>query len=82
MSAEDTQQHPATARQQQERQEHQPDPLLVLITGYLVGALLRGDLELSLIEMEAATYDNRSTFVVEGKKSRKRMRITVREERE
>ena len=59
-----------------------PDPQLVMVAGYIIGSLLHGGLDLSLITVEAATNDNRSSFVVEGKHTRKRLRITVREERD
>jgi hypothetical protein len=37
---------------------------------------------LSLITVDAITNDRRSSFTVESKASRKRLHITVREERE
>jgi hypothetical protein len=66
----------------QESHDQEVDPFQLLVGGYIVGALLHGGLDLSLITVEAATNDRRSTFVVESKRSRKRLRITVREERE
>lgn len=56
-----------------------PDPLVMVVAGYAIGALLHGGLDLSLISVDAATNDNRATFVVEGKGSRKRLQISVRE---
>jgi hypothetical protein len=56
-----------------------PDPLVMVVAGYTIGALLHGGLELSLISVDAATNDNRATFVVEGKTNRKRLQVSVRE---
>lgn len=58
------------------------DPFQLLVSGYIIGALLHGGLDLSLITVEAETNDRRSTFTVESKISRKRLAVTVREERE
>ena len=56
------------------------DPFQLLVAGYVIGALLHGGLDLSLISVEATTNDRRSSFTVESKVSRKRLHITVREE--
>jgi hypothetical protein len=56
-----------------------PDPLVTVVTGYMIGSLLHGGLDLSLISIDASTNDNRSTFTVEGKHNRKRLAVTVRE---
>jgi hypothetical protein len=58
------------------------DPFQLLVSGYIIGALLHGGLDLSLISVEATTNDRRSSFTVESKVSRKRLHVTVREERE
>jgi len=57
-----------------------PDPQLMWLSGYLVGAILHGGLDMMLVTTEASTTDARSAFVVEGKHNRKRFRVTVREE--
>jgi hypothetical protein len=57
-----------------------PDPFQLLVSGYVIGALLHGGLDLSLISVEATTNDRRSSFTVESKISRKRLHISVREE--
>lgn len=59
-----------------------PDPFQLLVSGYIIGALLHGGLDLSLISIEATTNDRRSSFTVESKISRKRLHVTVREETE
>jgi len=66
----------------QEPPNQPPDPLMTVVAGYIIGSLLHGGLDLSLISIEAATNDNRSTVVVEGKHSRKRLSISIREIRE
>jgi hypothetical protein len=66
-----------TPRPQPERQG--PDPLVTVVAGYVIGSLLHGGLDLSLISVDGSTNDNRSTFVVEGKHNRKRLQISVRE---
>lgn len=66
----------------QEPHDDPTDPFQLLVSGYIIGALLHGGLDLSLITVEAATNDRRSSFTVESKASRKRLHITVREERE
>ena len=66
----------------QDPNEQSPDPFQLLVTGYVIGSLLRGDLDLSLIAIEATTNDRRSAFVVESKNSRKRLRISVMEQRD
>lgn len=58
------------------------DPFQVLTTGYIIGSLLHGGLDLSLITIEAETNDRRSAFIVESKSSRKRLRISVMEQRD
>lgn len=58
------------------------DPFQMVVTGYVIGSLLHGGLDLSLITVEAATNDRRSAFVVESKTSRKRLRISVMEQRD
>lgn len=63
-------------------QDPAPDPLQVMVTGYIIGSLLHGGLDLSLITIDAAMNDNRSSFVVEGKHTRKRLHVTVREMRD
>lgn len=66
----------------QETSDDGPDPFQMLVSGYIIGALLHGGLDLSLIAVEATTNDRRSMFTVESKTSRKRLHISVREERE
>jgi len=63
------------------RQPHNtgPDPLVTVVAGYVIGSLLHGGLDLSLINVDASTNDNRATFTVEGKHNRKRLQISVRE---
>ena len=56
-----------------------PDPLVTVVAGYVIGSLLHGGLDLSLINVDASTNDNRATFTVEGKHNRKRLQISVRE---
>lgn len=56
-----------------------PDPLVTVVAGYIIGSVLHGGLELSLISVDASTNDNRATFVIEGKHNRKRLQISVRE---
>ncbi len=56
-----------------------PDPLVTVVAGYVIGSLLHGGLDLSLIQVDASTNDNRATFTVEGKHNRKRLQISVRE---
>lgn len=58
------------------------DPFQMVVTGYVIGSLLHGGLDLSLITVEASTNDRRSAFVVESKTSRKRLRISVMEQRD
>lgn len=64
----------------QEADRNESDPFQLLVTGYIVGALLHGGLDLSLITIEATTNDRRSAFVVESKATRKRLRISVMEQ--
>jgi|KBSMisStaDraftv2_1062788.scaffolds.fasta_scaffold2722273_2 hypothetical protein len=66
----------------QETSQAGPDPFQLLVSGYIIGALLHGGLDLSLITVEATTNDRRSSFTVESKASRKRLHVTVREETE
>ena len=56
------------------------DPFQLLVAGYIVGSLLHGGLDLSLIAVEATTNDRRSAFVVESKTTRRRLRISVMEQ--
>lgn len=56
-----------------------PDPLVTMVSGYVIGSLLHGGLDLSLISVDASTNDNRATFVVEGKHTRKRLSVSIRE---
>jgi len=60
-------------------QSNGPDPLVTTVAGYIIGSVLHGGLELSLISVDASTNDNRATFIVEGKHNRKRLQISVRE---
>lgn len=80
MSAEET--TPRLRVPSQEPVDDGPDPFQLLVSGYIIGALLHGGLDLSLISVEATTNDRRSMFTVESKISRKRLHVTVREERE
>lgn len=73
---------PPRLRVPSQEQAEGPDPFQLLVSGYIIGALLHGGLDLSLITIEAATNDRRSAFTVESKISRKRLTVTVREERE
>jgi hypothetical protein len=50
-----------------------------MVSGYVIGSLLHGGLDLSLISVDASTNDNRATFVVEGKHTRKRLSVSIRE---
>lgn len=66
----------------QEAIDDPTDPFQLLVSGYIIGALLHGGLDLSLIAVDAVTNDRRSSFTVESKVSRKRLHVTVREERD
>lgn len=82
MSAEQDPQPPRLRVPSQEPNDEGPDAFQLVVAGYIIGALLHGGLDLSLINVEATTNDRRSMFTVESKVSRKRLHITVREERE
>jgi hypothetical protein len=82
MSAEQDPIQPRLRVPSQEPNEDGPDPFQLVVSGYIIGALLHGGLDLSLITVDAITNDRRSSFTVESKASRKRLHITVREERE
>lgn len=72
--------NPADLEPIQRPNTQQPaSPLMTVVAGYIIGSLLHGGLDLSLISIDAATNDNRSTIVVEGKHSRQRLAISVRE---
>lgn len=82
MSAE---QDPITPRLRVPSQESSaagPDPFQLLVSGYIIGSLVHGGLDLSLITVEATTNDKRSSFTVESKASRQRLHVTVRAETE
>lgn len=82
MSAEETPATPRLRVPSQETTDEGPDPFQLVVSGYIIGALLHGGLDLSLITVDAVTNDRRSSFTVESKASRRRLHITVREERE
>lgn len=82
MSAEESGTPPRLRVPSQESTVTGPDPFQLLVSGYIIGSLVHGGLDLSLITVEATTNDRRSSFTVESKASRKRLHVTVREETE
>ena len=82
MSQTEDQTQPRLRVPSQDPHQQQADPFQVLTTGYIIGSLLHGGLDLSLITIEAETNDRRSAFIVESKSSRKRLRVSVMEQRD